>query len=222
GQVVEGVVRRLTDFGAFIDLGGGVEGLLHISEMAWSRVRHPSDVLKEGQTIKVMVLNVDRERERISLGLKQVLPNPWDTVNERYHVGDVVEGEVTRLVDFGAFVRLEDGIEGLVHISQLADHHVTKPQEVVSPGQQVRVRILSVDQAARRIGLSLREATPRRESRQEQASVHASAEAPTVTIGELYGNLGEVLKNGGRPQRAAERPTQPTSDGAGSQASGRA
>jgi len=215
GQVVEGVVRRLTDFGAFIDLGGGVEGLLHISEMAWSRVRHPSDVLQEGQTLKVMVLNVDRERERISLGLKQVLPNPWDTVSERYHVGDVVDGEVTRLVDFGAFVRLEDGIEGLVHISQLADHHVTKPQEVVSPGQQVRVRILSVDQAARRIGLSLREAAPKREQRQEPATSHGTAEAPTITIGELYGNLGEVLKNGGQPTRTAERRGGASVEGAG-------
>lgn len=205
GQVVEGTVRRLTDFGAFIDLGGGVEGLLHVSEMAWSRVRHPSDVLKEGQHIKVMVLNVDRERERISLGLKQVLPNPWDTVNERYHVGDIVDGEVTRLVDFGAFVRLEDGIEGLVHISQLADHHVSKPQEVVSPGQQVRVRILSVDQAARRIGLSLREAQPKGEPKPQQAASHGSSEAPTVTIGELYSNLGQVLKDGGQGAPASDR-----------------
>ena len=217
GQVVEGVVRRLTDFGAFIDLGGGVEGLLHVSEMAWSRVRHPSDVLKEGQQIKVMVLNVDRERERISLGLKQVLPNPWDTVNERYHVGDIVDGEVTRLVDFGAFVRLEDGIEGLVHISQLADHHVTKPQEVVSPGQQVRVRILSIDQAARRIGLSLRDVQPKSEAKQEQTTVHASAEAPTVTIGELYSNLGEMLKNGGQAASASDGrgSSAPGSDGTG-------
>lgn len=207
GQVVEGVVRRLTDFGAFIDLGGGVEGLLHVSEMAWSRVRHPSDVLREGQTIKVMVLNVDREHERISLGLKQVLPNPWDTVSERYHVGDIVEGQVTRLVDFGAFVRLENGIEGLVHISQLADHHVTKPQEVVSPGQRVRVKILSVDQAARRIGLSLREAAPKPEPKQA-VNVHASAEAPTVTIGELYSNLGQVL-NGGQEGGTPRGPQAP-------------
>ncbi|WP_324717829.1 30S ribosomal protein S1 [Carboxydochorda subterranea] len=202
GQVVEGTVRRLTDFGAFIDLGGGVEGLLHVSEMAWSRVRHPSDVLSVGQTLKVMVLNVDRERERISLGLKQVLPNPWDTVAERFHVGQIVEGEVTRLVDFGAFVRLDTGIEGLVHISQLSDRHVTKPQEVVSPGQHVRVKILSVDQAARRIGLSLRDAAPKPEPEKASATT-ATAEAPTVTIGELYGNLGQVL-NGPSSQSSAK------------------
>ena len=196
GQVVSGTVRRLTDFGAFVDLGGGVEGLLHVSEMAWSRVRHPSDVLQEGQTIKAMVLNVDREHERISLGLKQVLPNPWDTVAERFQVGDVVDGEVTRLVDFGAFVRLENGVEGLVHISQLADRHVAKPDEVVSPGQQVRVKILSIDPQARRIGLSLREAPQPGEAAASQPN-RASAESQGVTIGELYANLGQML-NGGR------------------------
>ena len=199
GQVVTGTVRRLTDFGAFVDLGGGVEGLLHVSEMAWSRVRHPSDVLQEGQTIKVMVLNVDREHERISLGLKQVLPNPWDTVAERFRVGDIVDGQVTRLVDFGAFVRLENGVEGLVHISQLADRHVAKPEEVVSPGQQVRVKILSIDPQARRIGLSLREA-PQPGEASAAAANRAPAESPGVTIGELYANLGQVL-NGGKEGR---------------------
>ncbi len=194
GQVVSGTVRRLTDFGAFIDLGGGVEGLLHVSEMAWSRVRHPSDVLKEGQQIQVMVLNVDRDHERISLGLKQVLPNPWDTVAERFQVGQVVEGEVTRLVDFGAFVRLANGIEGLVHISQLADRHVTKPQEVVSPGQRVRVKILSIDPQARRIGLSLREAQQQPEEEEAEPSASAAGpEASGVTIGELYGHLSRML-----------------------------
>jgi 4-hydroxy-3-methylbut-2-enyl diphosphate reductase len=167
GQVVTGTVRRLTDFGAFIDLGGGVEGLLHVSEMAWSRVRHPSDVLKEGQTIKVMVLNVDRE--------------------------------VTRLVDFGAFVRLENGVEGLVHISQMADRHVTRPEEVVSPGQRVRVKILSIDPQARRIGLSLREA-PQAEEAANSSTARTGADSPGVTIGELYANLGQML-NGERESR---------------------
>ena len=124
GDIVDGVVRRLTDFGAFVDIGSGVEGLLHVSEMAYSRVDHPSSVLSEGDEIKVMVLRVDRERERISLGLKQTLPDPWDNITEKYREGDKVMGEVTRVVDFGAFVKLEDGVEGLVHISQLADHHV--------------------------------------------------------------------------------------------------
>ncbi|MGI6081417.1 MAG: 30S ribosomal protein S1 [Limnochordia bacterium] len=161
GAVVEGVVRRITDFGAFVDIGSGVEGLLHVSEMAWSRVKHPSDVVQEDDVINVMVLNVDRENERISLSLKETLPDPWETVDQRYVVGDIVEGEVTRVVDFGAFVKLEDGIEGLVHISQMADHHVTNPSEVVSPGDVVSVKIVSLDDRARRIGLSIKEAQPR-------------------------------------------------------------
>ncbi len=161
GVVLEGVVRRITDFGAFIDIGSGVEGLLHVSEMAWSRVKHPADVVKEGQSIQVMVLNVDREHERISLSLKETLPDPWDTVSTRYVVGEIVEGDVTRVVDFGAFIKLEDGIEGLVHISQMADHHVTNPSEVVAPGHKVKVKIVSLDERARRIGLSMREAQPK-------------------------------------------------------------
>src|SRR5690606_27282681 len=125
GEIVKGVVRRLADFGAFVDIGSGVEGLLHVSELAWSRVRHPSDVLKEGQEIQVKVLSVDRENERISLSLKETLEDPWNNIEERYAVGDILEGTVTRVVDFGAFVKVEDGVEGLVHISQMADHHVT-------------------------------------------------------------------------------------------------
>ena len=144
-----------------MDIGSGVEGLLHVSEMAWSRVKHPSDVVQEDDVINVMVLNVDRENERISLSLKETLPDPWETVDQRYVVGDIVEGEVTRVVDFGAFVKLEDGIEGLVHISQMADHHVTNPSEVVSPGDIVSVKIVSLDDRARRIGLSIKEAQPR-------------------------------------------------------------
>lgn len=198
GQVVQGEVRRLTDFGAFVDIGSGVEGLLHVSEMAWSRVRHPSDVLREGEPVKVMVLNVDRQNERISLGHKQVLPNPWDTVDKRYQVGQVVSGEVTRVVDFGAFVRVEEGIEGLVHVSQLSDRRVAKPQEVVSQGDKVDAKIVSIDQQARRIGLSIRELL------YEVRPVKPQAEAPArkpeepeqpngATIGELCEGLSSLL-----------------------------
>ncbi len=166
GEVSKGVVRRITDFGAFVDIGGGVEGLLHVSEMAWSRVRHPSDVVSEGQEVDVMVLKIDAENERISLSLKETLPDPWLSVGQRYKVGDVVRGTVTRVVDFGAFVKLEDGIEGLVHISQLAEHHVTNPSEVVEPNQEVDVRVVSLDEERRRIGLSMK--PPRSESQSAQ------------------------------------------------------
>jgi ribosomal protein S1 len=144
GVIVEGVVRRVVNFGAFVDIGDGVEGLLHVSDMAWTRTEDPRDVVSEGDRIRVKILAIDRERERISLGLKQTLPDPWDDVTTRYPVGSVVKGTVTKTVDFGAFVQLEPGIEGLVHISQLADRRVEKPEEVVSPGDEVAVKVISV------------------------------------------------------------------------------
>ncbi len=194
GEIVDGEVKRLTDFGAFIDIGDGVEGLLHVSEMAFSRVKHPSDVVCEGQKIKVMILGVDKERERISLGLKQTLPDPWDHVAEKYPEGSLVEGEVTRLVDFGAFVKLEDGVEGLVHISQLANRHVAKPDEVVHSGERVKVKVLSVDPERHRIGLSVREAEqPAKQQTKPENHNHADSDyqqsAPEVTLGDLFGDL---------------------------------
>ncbi|MBO8141577.1 MAG: 30S ribosomal protein S1 [Firmicutes bacterium] len=199
GQVVRGVVRRLTDFGAFVDIGGGVEGLLHVSEIAWSRVRRPHDVLQEGQEIDVKILGIDRERERISLSLKETMPDPWTTVTQRYSVGQVVEGEVTRVVDFGAFVKLEDGIEGLVHISQLADRRVENPSEVVQPGQKVKVKIVNLDPDARRIGLSIRAALPKESKPRETDRLSYSDPGPEgVTIGDMVENLGELLEEAER------------------------
>lgn len=202
GQVLEGTVKRLADFGAFVDIGNGVEGLLHVSEMAWTRVRHPKDVLAEGDRIKVMILGIDREHDRISLGLRQTIPNPWDKAAEKYPVGQVVTGEVTRTAEFGAFVKLEEGVEGLVHISQLANRHVAKASEVVSPGDTVKVKVLSVDPVAKRIGLSIREAEPKPErapeiqktAEQPAAPAAQSTVEPPITLGDLFGNLGELLK----------------------------
>lgn len=156
GDVRTGRVKSLTDFGAFIDLGG-VDGLLHVSELSWGRVQHPSQVLKEGQEVTVKVLRLDRERGRISLGLKQVQPNPWDDIDKAYPEGSIVKGKVVRLATFGAFVELAPGIDGLIHVSQLSDDHVTRPGEVVSIGDEVRVKILRVDPDQQRISLSLRE-----------------------------------------------------------------
>ncbi len=154
-QVYSGVVKSLTTFGAFIDLGG-VDGLLHVSEMSWGRVEHPSQVLDEGQAVEVMVLRLDRERGKISLGLKQVLPNPWDEIERKYRVGSTITGKVVRLAPFGAFVELEPGVDGLVHISQMADWRVERPEDVVAPGQEVLVKVLRVDPHERRISLSMR------------------------------------------------------------------
>lgn len=192
--IVDGVVRRITDFGAFVDIGGGVEGLLHVSEMAHSRVKHPSDVVSEGDKIKVMVLGIDKESERISLSLKQTLPDPWDTIEERYQVGDKVKGVVTRTVDFGAFVKLEDGVEGLIHISQLSHRHVAKTEDVVSAGDEVEAKIISLDPEAKRIGLSIRELEPKPEVKKEVKKPEKVEEKPedeelTTTLGDMFGDL---------------------------------
>lgn len=159
GTALTGRVARVEAFGAFIELDEGLEGLLPVSEMSWQRIRHPSDVVKEGDTIKLVVISLDPGQRRMSLSLKQAGPDPWSSVAERYAVDMVVPGRVTRVVDFGAFVELEPGLEGLVHISELADHRVRSAAEAVKPDQEVRVRVLEVDKKARRISLSIRKAS---------------------------------------------------------------
>jgi ribosomal protein S1 len=157
GQVLKGTVKSLTDFGAFVDLGG-VDGLLHISEMSHGRIKHPSQVLEVGQEVEVKILRLDREKEKISLGMKQVLPDPWTQAAEKYTEGAIVEGTVARLATFGAFVELEPGVDGLIHVSQLADRRVQNPNEVVQVGQKVKVKVIGVDTEAKRISLSLKDA----------------------------------------------------------------
>ena len=157
GTIVHGIVRRLTDFGAFVDIGG-VDGLIHITDLSWGRVKHPSDVVKPGDEVDVLVLALDRERERISLGLKQTKPKPWETAQVNYPVGSICEGKVVRIVTFGAFVELEPGLDGLVHISQIAPTRINKVEDVLHVGDMVRVRILDVNPEAKRISLSIRDA----------------------------------------------------------------
>lgn len=157
GDVCHGTVTNLTNFGAFVDLGG-VEGLIHISELSWDRVGHPSDVLSANQDVDVHVLGVNPEQQRIALSLKRLRPNPWTQVESRYTVGEIIEGTVTNVVSFGAFVRVEEGIEGLVHVSELAEGTFLHPRNVVREGDQVRVRVLNIDRANQRLGLSLRQA----------------------------------------------------------------
>jgi small subunit ribosomal protein S1 len=155
GQVVEGKISNIVDFGAFVDLEG-IDGLIHISELSWSHVNHPSEVVSIGDTVRVKVLDIDRDRQRISLGLKQTQEDPWQRVISEYGEGDVVEGKVTKIVAFGAFVQILPGVEGLVHISELAQHHVENPAEVVHPGDELKVKILEVDDSRRRLSLSVK------------------------------------------------------------------
>ena len=192
GQIRDGVVRSVRDFGAFVDLGGA-DGLLHISEMSWARVQHPADVVQPGQTIKVIVLKVDRERRKVSLGLKQLTASPWDSADQNYLLGSLVKGKVTRLADFGAFVELEPGVEGLVHISELAPQKVRRVSDVVQPGQEVAVRVLAVDRNQRRISLSLKEALPKEAAKPaeeaEEEEVEVRPRRPRTTP--LRGGIGD-------------------------------
>jgi small subunit ribosomal protein S1 len=181
GDVVEGQISNIVDFGAFVDLDG-MDGLIHISELSWSHVNHPSEVLEIGQTVKVKVLDIDRDRQRISLGLKQTQSDPWQQVLDSYSENDVVQGRVTKVVTFGAFVEILPGVEGLVHISELAQHHVENPREVVSQGDLVNVKIIEVDAERRRLSLSLK----RVEEGEEPQPLPEGAEPlrPTIDLSE--------------------------------------
>jgi small subunit ribosomal protein S1 len=180
GDVVKGTISNIVDFGAFVDLDG-MDGLIHISELSWSHVNHPSEVLEIGQEVEVKVLDIDRERQRISLGLKQTQADPWQQVLESYNEGDVVSGKVTKVVTFGAFVEILPGVEGLVHISELAQHHVENPREVVSQGDTVNVRILEVDAERRRLSLSLKRVD---EGMPLQPGAGDEAAPPTIDLSE--------------------------------------
>jgi small subunit ribosomal protein S1 len=166
GLIVEGTISNIVDFGAFVDLNG-IDGLIHISELSWSHVNHPSEVVAIGDDVQVKVLDIDRDRQRISLGLKQTQEDPWQRVVSMYNVGDELEGKVTKVVTFGAFVEILDGVEGLVHISELAPYHVENPREIVEPGVDIMVKILEIDSERRRLSLSAKrvenQILPRRE-----------------------------------------------------------
>jgi small subunit ribosomal protein S1 len=204
GDVLTGAVKSLTDFGAFVDLGG-VDGLLHVSELSWGRVKHPSDVLTVGQEISVKVLRIDAEKGRISLGYKQTQSDPWSNVVEKYAVGSMVKGKVTRVAPFGAFVELEDGVEGLIHISELSDRRINKPEEVVQPGQEITAKVLRVKPEERRISLSMREADerpakrerPERAPREEKVEV----EPERLTIGDVFGRQLQQALEGKKPEK---------------------
>ena len=192
GQIVEGKVSNIVDFGAFVDLEG-IDGLIHISEISWSHVNHPSEVLKIGETVEVKVLDIDRDRQRISLGLKQTQEDPWQTVLNSYGPGSSLSGKVTKVVAFGAFVEIVPGVEGLVHISELAEHHVETPGEVVQPGEEVRVKILEIDEERRRISLSIKRVgeggLPLRDAFQAAAAATGEETAPEHRSGSLRGSL---------------------------------
>lgn len=197
GDIVEGKVARLTNFGAFIDLGG-VDGLVHVSEISFERVGKPSDVLKVGQDVKVKVLAVDPEKDRISLSIKQTLPQPWDNITEKVAEGDVLEGTVKRLTSFGAFVEVFPGVEGLVHISQISHKHIATPNEVLASGEKVKVKVLNVNAEEHRLALSIKalQEKPAAEKKQEAPVEEEKVEIPEEDTGFTMADLvGDELKD---------------------------
>jgi small subunit ribosomal protein S1 len=190
GQVRQGVVRSIKDFGAFVDIGG-VDGLLHVAEMSWSRLSNPAEFLKVGQEVQVKVLKIDRPTSKVSLGLKQLTPSPWDRVEETYARGMTVKGKVTRVMEFGAFVELEPGIEGLIHISELSPNRVRRVADIVKPEQEVEVRILKIEPEAKRIALSLHPApnAPAEPEKMEDADETPPPKPPRKIP--LKGGLGD-------------------------------
>ncbi|MBN2293309.1 MAG: S1 RNA-binding domain-containing protein [Pirellulales bacterium] len=194
GQIHEGVVRKIMDFGAFVDIGG-VDGLVHISQLAWGRVEHPSEVLTEGQTIKVKILKMDENGNRIGLGYRDMIESPWTDIENKYPVNALVKGKVSKLMEFGAFIELEPGVEGLAHISELSHKRIWRTSDAVSEGQEVEVMIKSVDTKAQRIGLSLKDALPelKTEEKEEETDLPEAAvsKAPANPSKPLKGGLGD-------------------------------
>jgi small subunit ribosomal protein S1 len=210
GQELEGTVQRLTPFGAFVDIGG-IDGLVHVSELSWQHVAHPKDVVSEGQAVRVKVLKVDPAAGKISLSIKAAQPGPWETTGDKFNVGDIVTGTVRRIVSFGVFVEIAPGVEGLVHISQLAHRHVTTPHEVVKEGQEVKAKVLDFNPAEKRVSLSIKETEeapeqPERAPRSERAprasqkvelnnpNVSLSNESMSFTLAERFGDKLSKLK----------------------------
>jgi small subunit ribosomal protein S1 len=187
GTIVRGKVRNLTNYGAFVELEEGIDGLLHVSDMSWvKKVNHPNEVLEKGQEVECKVLSVDKERHRIALGLKQLASDPWETdIPGKYQPGQIVHGKVTKITNFGVFVGLEDNLEGLLHISELADHKVENPEDVVKVGDDIEVKILRVDTDERKIGLSRKRVEWAEEEEAEAAAQEAKPQQ------ELKGGLGE-------------------------------
>lgn len=187
GEIIKGTVKSLTNYGAFIDIGG-LEGLLHISEMAWYRVNSPAEILKVGDQVEVMILHIDKEKEKISLGMKQISPNPWSMAAERFPVGTFTKGRVVRIAPFGAFVELAPAIEGLVHLSQLSDQRVNKTEDVVKIGQEVEVKVISVNKPEGKIGLSIKEASQDKEKQELDNYIEHQNER-NITLGDVFGDL---------------------------------
>jgi len=196
GEIVEGVVRRVTDYGAFVDLGG-IDGLLHVSEMSWTRINHPSEVLKVGQKLQVMILKLNLEAGRVSLGLRQILPDPWAEVQGKWKVGEIITGNISRLVPFGAFMQLDHGIEAIIPNSELSDKRVKRPEEVVNVGDAVQAKIIDIRPEERRMTLSIRQTQEEKEQKEYDSYQTSQQESGRMTLGDLFGDKLQHLGSAG-------------------------
>ena len=206
GSRISGEVRNFTSFGAFVELEDGIDGMIHVSDMSWTRkVNHPSEVLEKGQNVDAIVLEVDAQNQRISLGLKQAQDDPWNTIAGRYTIGEIVTGKVSKIASFGAFVEIEEGIDGLVHISEIADQHVEQVRDVLDVGQEVTARIVRIDRAERRIGLSIRAASMADEEfERRQDEIIVEGLKPGEEMVDLAGAFDEAMGLGGSGQSVEE------------------
>jgi small subunit ribosomal protein S1 len=196
---VRGVVRNITNFGVFVGLEEGIDGLVHVSDISWTeQIKHPSEKFKKGDAVEAVVLKIDKENEKFSLGIKQLQPNPWDEILKRYPVGSEVTGTVASLADFGAFVRLEEGIEGLIYSSELAAEKVENPQDVVKPGETVTALVTRVDPVEQKISLSIRALSDREQRRTLEKLAQQQASTQTTTLGDLL--AGKLAQKGGEDE----------------------
>ncbi|MEZ4366947.1 MAG: S1 RNA-binding domain-containing protein [Kofleriaceae bacterium] len=207
GTVVKGQVRNIADFGIFVEIEEGIDGLVHISDMSWTqRVKHPSELFQKGDEVEAVLLNIDAgdgDKPKISLGIKQLVPDPWDRIPYDFAVGKVVDGKVLKVLDFGAFVELEKGVEGLVHVSEISEDHVEDPRTVLTPGQDVKVQILHADQAERKIALSIKGASRAKEMADAQG--YSGANAGGATLGDLMrGKIGNKKNKKNNSDEAAD------------------
>ena len=193
-KIIEGTVQRITDFGAFVDLGG-VDGLIHISDLSWNRVKHPSDIVQPGDKVEVQVLSFDKEKNRISLGLKQTIEEPWTAFTNSVNIGDVVEGKVVNLLDFGAFIRLNSGVDGLLHVSQISKEHVAKPSDVLSIGQIIEVKVIDINNEDRKISLSMKEVNEEESVEVEKTEDEKIEEEILNTKEDMDTTIGDIINN---------------------------
>lgn len=206
GSRVSGTVRNFTSYGAFVELEDGIDGMIHVSDMSWTRkINHPSEMLQKGDKVEAVVLEVNAEGQRISLGLRQAQEDPWNTIAARYHVGQLVKGKVTKIASFGAFLEIEEGIDGLVHISQISDQHVEKVKDVLQPGQEVEARILRIDRAERRIGLSMKAASIGEEEFMSQQQQILDSLKRGEELVDLAGAFDEAMGQAGEEWRPGEK-----------------